>query len=99
LIQIFRQNIEKLRKIIIIKSFYIIEIITLFQPSLFDANKNLLRTSFCSSVFRENDLNFLNMFSVAEQMGFWAKNICGSSYFFGNTLASSTYLCIWVCII
>jgi hypothetical protein len=28
------------------------------------------------------------MSSGADQMGYWAKNTCGSSYFFSNALAS-----------
>jgi hypothetical protein len=30
----------------------------------------------------------LDILIGAEKMGYWAKNICGSSYLFSNTLAS-----------
>jgi hypothetical protein len=39
-------------------------------------------------------MNYNELFyQDAERMGYWARNTCGSTYFFSNILASSQYFC------
>jgi hypothetical protein len=51
---------------------------------LFDDEKNLKSRN--TNLIIEWKINFKNYKLVATNMGYWAKDVCGSSYLFGNTL-------------
>jgi hypothetical protein len=62
------------------------------QVSLFDASNNLRSGAgtFYFIFWLNQHCHFFKL-ADADSMGFWAKDVCGSSYFFGNTVVHRIY--------